>query len=128
MAVTGRNIAGFILASGLALLLSGCYAATGNYAYTPAGTYTSHGTTRYAPSGHTRYEHKRHYRNSARKADHTLRQANGDPSAKAEIRTAAQGPKPPRTASGHGGRGDESIAVPTARDEGPRPGAEGGAR
>ena len=120
MTVTGRSIVRLILTSGLALLLSGCYAATGNYAYTPASTYASHDTYYYAPSGHARYGHTHHYR--AKKA------ASRDRDKTTEIRTAAQGPKPPRTASGHGGRGDESIAVATARDEGPRPGAEGGAR
>ena len=39
MSVTGRSVARRILMSGLAVLLSGCYALGGNYAYAPMDTY-----------------------------------------------------------------------------------------
>ncbi len=135
------------LMAALAALLSGCYAHGG-------GRYTAHygggyayGGPYHAPPSHAYHKHRhhkpglhrqeRHHRSAARERDPrpegTRRpERHRDPGAQAPRRdrrdSADRKAEPqPAPAEGYGHR-DEWLPGPTARDEGPRPGAEGGAR
>ncbi len=141
----------------LAALLSGCYAhGGGRYIAHYGGGYAYQGAYRqapssHAPSGHAYDKHRNHkprlhrqerrHRSAARERDHrpepTRRlerrgQQRHDWNTQAPRRdgrgSADRKAEPqPVPAEGYG-RGAEWLPGPTARDEGPRPGAEGGAR
>ncbi len=146
------NLPRLALVAALAALLSGCYAHGGGPYIAPyGGGYAYQGAYRQAPSGHGYDEHRDHklrlhrqerrHRSAARERNrrpeptHRLersRQPRRDPGAQAprrDRRGSADRKAEPQPAPAEGyGRRDEWRPGPTARDEGPRPGAEGGAR
>ncbi len=123
-----KTVLRLVLMAALAALLSGCYAhGGGRYSAHYGGGYAYQGAYyRQAPSGHA-YD-KRH----AYDKDGHREPGRRDPDAQAprrDGRGSADRKAEPQPAPAEGyGRGDEGVPGPTARDEGPRPGAEGGAR
>ncbi len=120
-----KNVLRLVLVAGLAVLLSGCYA---RYSAPYGASYAYQGAYRHAPSGHaydkdSHREPGRHHWAAARERDHRSEPTRRDRHGSADRKTEPQ----PALAEDYG-RGAEWRPGPTARDEGPRPGAEGGAR
>ncbi len=115
------NLPRLALVAALAALLSGCYAlGGGRYPAYYGGGYAYQGAYRQALSGHAydKYGHREPRRHD-RNAQAPRQDRHGSADRKAEPQ--------PAPAEDYG-RGAEWLPGPTARDEGPRPGAEGGAR
>ena len=110
------NVPRLALVATLAALLSGCYAYVGDpYPAHYGGGYAYQGAYRQASSGHAYDKHRHH--------DGLHRQERRDGGGSADRKAELQ----PAPAEDYGRR-DEWLPGPTARNEGPRPGAEGGAR
>lgn len=145
MTLTGKNIPQLTLIAGLALLLSGCYAYGQDNAYRDGyiPSYPAHSSVDEAYDGHHYYQHthyygyKPRYYESGHYKSGYYEPRRHQPEYQAAPAQAPQQEAPrsptkyiaqPPMAAGTGGRGNESVTGPTARDTGPRPGAEGGAR
>ncbi len=130
------------LMAALAALLSGCYAQGGGRYTAPYGGGYAYGGAYHAPPSHAYHKHGHREpghrdRAAARERDPrpegTRRpERRRDPGAQAprrDGRGSADRKAEPRPASADPvGRRDAWLPGPTARDEGPHPGAEGGAR
>ncbi len=142
-----KTVPRLALLAALAALLSGCYAHGG-------GRYTAHygggyayGGAYHAPPSHAYHKHRhhkpglqrqeRHHRSAARERDPRPKgtrrlERYRDPGAQAprrDVRASVDRKAEPQPAPADPvGRRDEWLPGPTARDEGPHPGAEGGAR
>ncbi len=142
-----KNVPRLALLAALAALLSGCYAHGGGRYTTYFGGGYAYGGPYHAPPSHAYHKHRHHKpglqrqephpRSAARERDprpertrHLERRR--DPGAEAprrDVRVSADRKAEPRPAPADPvGRRDEWLPGPTARDEGPHPGAEGGAR
>ncbi|MCH9000135.1 MAG: hypothetical protein IID48_17990 [Proteobacteria bacterium] len=130
-----KNVLRLALVAALAALLSGCLAyGGGRYPAPYGGGYAYQGAYRQAPSGHAYHQHRHH------KLGHRDRSAARERSGQPRHDLNAQAPRRDRRGSTDRkaeaqpapaedyGRDTEWLPGPTARDEGPRPGAEGGAR
>ncbi len=130
-----KNVLRLALVAAVAALLSGCYAyGEGHYPAPYGGGYAYQGAYRQAPSGHAYHQH-RHLKPGHRDRA-AARERSGQPrhdlNAQAPRRdrrgsTDRKAEPQPAPAAGYG-RDTEWAPGPTARDEGPAPGVEGGAR
>jgi hypothetical protein len=134
------NLPRLALVAALAALLSGCYAyGSGPYIAHYGGGYAYQGAYRQAPSGHApsghapsghapsghAYDEQRYDKPRLHRPERRHRSAAREPDRRGSAERKAE-PQP--TPAEGDGRGTERRPGPTARDEGPRPGAEGGAR
>jgi hypothetical protein len=138
------------LVAGLAVLLSGCYAHGARHQYSYYGTDSQYGGSHQPAHGHGYHKHKQHKdghhrhrrhdrvraqepERSPEGAQRTERRRQGRRNSDAQAvqrdrrRAAAREGDGHRRAANDRGRGDRWMLGPTARNEGPRPGAEGAA-
>ncbi len=122
-----KNVLRLVLVAGLAVLLSGCYAhGGGRYGAHYGGGYAYQGAYRQAPSGHAydrRHAYDKYGHREPRRYDRNAQAPRQDRHGSADRKAEPQ----PAPTEGYGRR-DEWLPGPTARDEGPRAGAVGGAR